>query len=194
MARIEAKRKEKLSSIIWTWIVIGVLSAVVITGLVLGIIYLVETSKSDEEATFEEQYPNAKLISYEELNGILEAGHQSELHVAGNIYVLVYSPDYETYENGKKISSYVNDVVAACDKNGTKGFDAFYVVNVTAEENKDSSITDYSNLSSLSTNYPYLLVINAENGEYEIVEDGIITYYKDIINTLHFAFLEGNEE
>ena len=40
MARIEAKSKEKLSSIIWTWVVVGVLAAVTITGLVLGIIYL----------------------------------------------------------------------------------------------------------------------------------------------------------
>ena len=34
MARIEEKSKEKLSSVIWTWIIVGVLSAVVITGIV----------------------------------------------------------------------------------------------------------------------------------------------------------------
>ena len=34
MARIEEKRKEKLSSTIGTWVVFGILGAVVITGIV----------------------------------------------------------------------------------------------------------------------------------------------------------------
>ena len=199
MARIEVK-KEKLSSVIWTWIVVGVLSAVVITGLVLGIIYLVELGNEEEEKTFEEQYPTATLITYEDLNQILEAGEKSKYHVLGNIYVLVYSPDYESFPNGKKITDYVNNAITAynaaveADEAGEKVYNAFYVLNVTSEDNEGHSISEYANLSSLSTNYPYLLVISAENGEYEIVEDGIVTSYKDINNTLHFAFAEETEE
>ena len=41
MARIEEKSKEKLSSVIGTWIIAGVLSAVVITSIVLVILYFV---------------------------------------------------------------------------------------------------------------------------------------------------------
>jgi hypothetical protein len=194
MARIEAKRKEKLSSVIWTWVVVGVLGAVVITGLVLGIIYLVDVLDKEEEVTYAEQYPNAKLISYADLDKIL-SGEQSELHVAGTTYVLVYSPNYEAHPNGESISTYVNDAVKACDEDGVNGHDAFYVVNVLSEDNKDSSITDYTNLSSLSTSkYPYLLVISPENGEYEIVEDGIITNVREINDYLiNFAGTEVTE-
>ena len=49
MARIEEKNKEKLSSVIGTWVIAGILSAVVITAIVLVIIYFVESGKQEEE-------------------------------------------------------------------------------------------------------------------------------------------------
>ena len=187
-------KKEKLSSVIWTWIVIGVLSAVVITGLVLGIIYLVELANTDEEETYEEQFPNAKLLTFEELDGILEAGHGSELHVSpyGTIYVLVYTASADN----SNIKTYVDNAANACEKDdgkntGRNGDNAFYVVNLVSEDNKDSSISSYSNLSSLSENCPYLLVISPENGDFEIVET--ITLVREINQTL-INFVEGTTQ
>ena len=66
MARIEEKSKAKLSSVIGTWIIAGILSAVVITAIVLVIIYYVEINKKDEEKVFEERFPDAQHITYEE--------------------------------------------------------------------------------------------------------------------------------
>ncbi len=178
MARIEVKNKEKLSSVIGTWVVFGILAAVVITGIVLGIIYLVElNSDSDDDVEYEEQYPNAQLITWEELNDVLDPYTISDIKVNGEIYVLVYSPDYETYPNGEKISDKVNAAVDA-------ELDNFYVINVEAEDNKDTSASDFEYLSSLSSGYPYLIVITNKNVTIEIAEDGIIDNYKDINNKL----------
>lgn len=179
MARIETKSKEKLSSIIGSWIIIGVLSAVVITGIVLAIIYFVNLSNSDDETKYEEQYPDANLITWEDLDEILNPHNIPNIKVNGEIYILVYSPDYETYSNGEKISDKVNAAIDA-------KVDTLYVLNVEAEDNKDTSASSFEYLSDkgLPTGYPYLIVITSENGPYEIAEDGIITSYKEINNKL----------
>ena len=141
MARIEEKRKEKLSSTIGTWIVVGILCAVVITGIVLGVIYLVEElNKDDESQEFEEQYPNAELITFEELDNLLDNATQSDIEVNDTIYVFVYSPDYETYEDGEKLEDAVNSVIDA--ETGI-----FYVINVESEDNSDFSIDSSEFLS-----------------------------------------------
>lgn len=174
MARIEEKSKQKLSSVIWTWVVVGVLGAVVITGLVLGIIYLVNLNKDDDgEKTFEEQYPNAELWTWEELEDLLDPHVQNEMD--GTLYVLVYSPDYENYPNGEKIKDKVNAAVNA-------GVDNFFVVNVTSEDNKDYSLTN-TDLSSLS--YPTLLVIDIDTESGHIVIDETINNWRDINNKLN---------
>ena len=77
MARIETKNKEKLSNI-GSWIIIGILSAVVITGIVLTIIYLVGLNNADDEKSFDEQYPDAELITWEDLDDVLEVFHNWE--------------------------------------------------------------------------------------------------------------------
>lgn len=174
MARIETKKKEKLSNI-GSWIIIGILSAVVITGIVLTIIYLVGLNNADDEKSFDEQYPDANLITWEDLNDVLNPYTISDIQVNGEIYVLVYSPDYETYPNGEKISDKVNACIDA-------KVDTFYVLNVEAEDNKDTYASSFEYLSALPSGYPYLLVITSENGIYEIAEDGIITTRQEINN------------
>ena len=176
MARIETKKKEKLSNI-GSWIIIGILSAVVITGIVLTIIYLVGLNNADDEKSFDEQYPDANLITWEDLNDVLNPYTISDIKVNGEIYVLVYSPDYETYPNGEKISDKVNACIDA-------KVDTFYVLNVEAEDNKDTYASSFEYLSELPSGYPYLLVITSENGIYEIAEDGIITTRQEINNKL----------
>jgi hypothetical protein len=176
MARIETKKKEKLSNI-GSWIIIGILSAVVITGIVLTIIYLVGLNNADDEKSFDEQYPDANLITWEDLNDVLNPYTISDIKVNGEIYVLVYSPDYETYPNGEKISDKVNACIDA-------KVDTLYVLNVEAEDNKDSSAGSFEYLTGLPSGYPYLLVITSENGIYEIAEDGIITTRQEINNKL----------
>ena len=176
MARIETKKKEKLSNI-GSWIIIGILSAVVITGIVLTIIYLVGLNNADDEKSFDEQYPDANLITWEDLNDVLNPYTISDIQVNGEIYVLVYSPDYETYPNGEKISDKVNACIDA-------KVDTLYVLNVEAEDNKDTYASSFEYLSELPSGYPYLLVITSENGIYEIAEDGIITTRQEINNKL----------
>ena len=176
MARIETKKKEKLSNI-GSWIIIGILSAVVITGIVLTIIYLVGLNNADDEKSFDEQYPDANLITWEDLNDVLNPYTISDIQVNGEIYVLVYSPDYETYPNGEKISDKVNACIDA-------KVDTLYVLNVEAEDNKDSSASSFEYLTELPSGYPYLLVITSENGIYEIAEDGIIITRQEINNKL----------
>ena len=176
MARIETKSKEKLSNIIWSWVVLGVLGAVVITGIVLAIIYFVGLSNNaDETNTFDEQYPEANLITWEELDDVLNPHTISDIRVGSGIYVLVYSPDYETYANGEKISAKVNAAIEA-------GVENLYIINVEAEDNKDT-FSEYENLADkgLPSKYPYLLFINSE---YQIDDEGIITSYQEINNTL----------
>lgn len=176
MARIETKKKEKLSNI-GSWIIIGILSAVVITGIVLTIIYFVGLNNADDEKSFDEQYPEANLITWEDLNDVLNPYTISDIQVNGEIYVLVYSPDYETYPNGEKISDKVNACIDA-------KVDTLYVLNVEAEDNKDTYASSFEYLSELPSGYPYLLVITSENGIYEIAEDGIITTRQEINNKL----------
>lgn len=178
MARIETKKKEKLSNI-GSWIIIGILSAVVITGIVLTIIYLVGLNNADDEKSFDEQYPDAELITWEDLDDVLNPYTISDIQVNGKIYVLVYSPDYETYPDGEKISDKVNACIDA-------KVDTLYVLNVEAEDNKDTSASAFEYLSDkgLPSGYPYLLVITSENGIYEIAEDGIITTRQEINNKL----------
>ena len=176
MARIEEKTKEKLSSVIWTWVVAGVLSAVVITGIVLSIIYLIDLSKNDDDdAEFGEQYPNAELITFEELDNLLDNATQSDIEVNDKIYVFVYSPDYETYAKGEELVDDVNAVIAA--ETGV-----FYVINVESEDNSGYSISSSEFLSQegLPSGYPYLLVISQGANGIEIAEDGIITNVREI--------------
>ena len=200
MARIEEKRKEKLSSTIGTWVVFGILGAVVITGIVLLIIYLVGLGKDDGEKTFDERFPAAEeldiLMTYEELDAILDGDIAIDSKYEGTIYVFVYHPDFGTYtdadanwvEDGEdksgKLTEFIDTIVAKVD---AKIIDNFFIINANNEDNKDFS---GSNIPALE--YPTLLVI--ENGsilteeikedEALLADDGTITDVKEIINVL----------
>ena len=139
MARINEKNKEKLSSIIWTWIVVGILGAVVVTGIVLLISYFVELNDSTDESEYEEKFPNASLITYEELEREY-SGFDSGLSYTSEGYtvVFVYSAAYELKEN---VLNAVNDAYAK---------DGFHILNVVSEDNIDSSFASYDGLSGLT--------------------------------------------
>ena len=203
MARIEEKRKEKLSSTIGTWVVFGILGAVVITGIVLLIIYLVGLGKVDEEKTFEERFPAAEekniLMTYEELDAVLDGDSAIDPKYEGTIYVFVYHPDFDTYndadvtwaEDGEdksgKLTEFIDTIVAKVDVDA-EIIDNFFIINANNEDNKEFSGTNIPTLD-----YPTLLVI--ENGsiltdkiEDEdgtiIADDGTVTDVKEMITVL----------
>ena len=194
MARIEEKRKEKLSSTIGTWVVFGILGAVVITGIVLLIIYLVGLgNNNNSEKTFEDRFPESNHLTFEQLEGIIN--DDGEYPIEENvIYVLIYSANFEEYEDvvinekeEKTFTQYVDDVV---------GVTNFFTLNVEDEENKEYTITneDLSNISN-GDKYPVLVIVSitSENG-YEISvpeeikpyagEDGIVYNLTWIVDTL----------
>ena len=194
MARIEEKNKEKLSSVIGTWVIAGILSAVVITAIVLVIIYFVELGKqNDEEKEFAERFPNAQAITFEELDSLL-ANEKTDFDTAHGIYVFVYSPDYDTYADADvtladgsevKLSEFIDSIVAKEDITN------FYVLNVESEDNKGQG-SSYVTVS----NYPTLLVLNHNSdntGKFGItvpefleehIDSGIVTNPREIINVL----------
>ena len=193
MARIEEKSKPKLASVIWTWVVAGILTAVVVTGIVLLIIYLVELANDNGEKEFENKYEDKYHITYEQLDTILANISQEEIDTTGTVYVLVYSADFESYTdedvtvNGEtmKFSEFVETIV---------GKENFYVLNVEHEDNKDYSVQN-SDVASIS-NYPTLLVMDNNSntaGHFGItvpealedeIESGIVTRTNQIINVL----------
>ena len=180
MARIEEKRKENLSSVVWTWVVVGILSAVVITGIVLGILYIIDlNNKDDDDTEFAEQFPDAQLITFAELDNLLDDATQSDIQFGdgedgvSTIYIYVYSPDYETYSNGAELEDAVSAVI---------GLSNFYVINVEAEDNSGYSIDSSEFLSQvgLPSGYPYLLAVTRENFDIEITENGIFKFVPEI--------------
>ena len=193
MARIEEKRKEKLSSVVGTWVVFGILGAVVITGIVLLIIYLVGLGNNvNTEKTFEERFPvaeeNEKLMTYQVLDDILHGDTGINEEYLGRIYVFVYSPDFETYEDveinhetAKTLNEYIDLIV---EKNLSK----FFILNVEDEDNEGFSGTNVPTFSD----YPVLLVIeNGEiitepimDGDVQLAENGTITLPSEIIDVL----------
>ena len=194
MARIEEKNKDKLSSVIGTWVIAGILSAVVITAIVLVIIYFVELGKqNDEEKEFAERFPNAQAITFDELDSLL-ANEKTDFDTAHGIYVFVYSPDYDAYADADvtladgsevKLSEFIDSIVAK------EEITNFYVLNVESEDNKGKG-SSYVNVS----NYPTLLVLdhNSDNtGKFGItvpefleehIDSGIVTNPREIINVL----------
>ena len=166
MARISEKNKEtskpKLASVILSFVVIGILSAVVITGIVLLIIYLVSLSNTaEEEKEYDPQFPDAVSITYEDLESCFNGTNaRLQYNDKGLTYVLVYSDEYELSEDLKAV---INEAY------GSKGF---YLLNTYAEENQDYSFSDYEYLTSISvplseTKSAYLLVLD----HYELQDD-----------------------
>lgn len=190
MARIEEKSKEKLSSVIGAWIIAGILAAVVITSIVLVIIYFVELNKKDEEKVFEERFPSAQHITFEELDQLL-ANEKTDFDTSHGIYVFVYSPDFETYKDADvpnkdmTLTEFIDSIVAKEDITN------FYILNIESEDNKGKS----SSYATIST-YPTLLVMdhNADQtGNFGItvpdfleayIDNGTVTDVRQIVNVL----------
>ena len=167
MARISEKSKEtskpKLASVIWSFVVVGILSAVVITGVVLLIIYLVSLNNTGEdEVKYVAQFPDATSITYEDLESCFN-GTTARLkyNAEGLTYVLVYSDEYAISDD---LKAAINEVYSST---------GFYLLNTYAEENQDYTFSDYEYLAEISvptlssTKTAYLLVL--EN--YELQED-----------------------
>lgn len=199
MARIEEKSKEKLSSVIGAWIIAGILAAVVITSIVLVIIYFVELNKKDEEKVFEERFPSAQHITFEDLDKLLANEKIDGYDTSHGMYVFVYHPDFEsntdaevTFKDadgnpveGKTLTEFIDTIIAK------EGIDNFYILNVDSEDNKGKG----SSYATIST-YPTLLVMdhNADStGKFGItvpefleehIDSGIVTNPREIINVL----------
>ena len=195
MARIEEKRnnksKKNLGNKIWTGIVVTVLTSVVIGGLIIGAIMLFGNKDEEtEEKEYDELFPNAELITFEDLDSIFDIyTPNQDLLVDGVIYVFVYSPEYvENLEEGTSEYKYYYDYILPSVNKAVEyfgesyeGHDAFYVINTLSEDNEGLSatgenLTAYNNsevqLSSLTG--PYLLVISrGDSNDFEIPLNGV---------------------
>lgn len=193
MARVDySKPKGERVKNIFSIIAFGVLFAVLIAGIVLLIVWLVQKNKNSGDKEFDETYPTAKLITYEDLAGILDNDTRSE-YMAGTVYVYLYSPDYETYPIGKVegVQNAVNACIAAYKDYAPEGEYAdyaFYVINTSTKENKtyitehSSFLTDNNITTSDSTNFPRVIEITGSETGISVKN----TYYTqgEIINKL----------
>lgn len=187
MARIEEKsidKKEVVNKVV-IGLVITFLSLIVITSIVILILWLV--GKNEDDANFEEKFPTANLISFEDLNLILDNDEHSELlEGKQEIFIYIYSPDYEENDE-ESVAAGVHEYVESC-ASAYKDFDgefSFYVVNVTEEENKEYLSENPNFLSSygLDIEYPFLLVCGplADGAEKPLTE------VAEINNMLQYA-------
>lgn len=197
MARIEEKSKPKLASVIWTWVVVGILSAVVVTGLVLLIIYLVGLGNTEGEKEFPERFTTAEesqFITYEELESLLSNSPVDEerFDTTKEMFVFVYSPDFEQYKdldvtvNGEemKLTEFIDTIVEKKLKN-------FFIYNTESEDNKNHSI---DNLVE-GLKFPTLLVMGIDTDGFGTIvpddledhihgTDGVVTLPKQIVSVL----------
>ena len=178
MARIKEKVKvEKVVSTVWNWVAFGVLAAVVVTGIVLGIIALVHhfDDTDDKEKVYEEIYESEKLhITLSDLEKIIDNNQHSEL-VSDMVYVYVYSSNIDDYKYTQDSDYVKTDLwVKACieafesDESDERNTNvAFYLVNIELEENKEymAENTTVAGQSLSQFGDPVLLEINtASNG------------------------------
>ena len=198
MARIEEKvREEKvkksLAGKVWAWVVGVVLTLVFIGSVVLLVLFILnkdeeETPVEEATVTYEEKYPEAQLITFADLEDKILNDHRDTEDLIGTnydvIYVFVYSPDYETYPNGEKVSTNVNAMIAACGDNSGDGV-KFFVINTETDDNKAFDLTNSPLLAGAATfKSPYLIkIIISEAGP--LVIDEFITGIGDINNELY---------
>jgi hypothetical protein len=196
MARIKEKVKvEKVVSTVWNWVAFGVLAAVVVAGIVLGIIALVDHFGKDDnkEKVYEEIYESEKLhITLSDLEKIIDNNQHSEL-VSDMVYVYVYSSNIDDYKYTQDSDYVKTDLwVKACieafetaERNSTV---AFYLVNIELEENKEYMETNTTVAGQALSQFrdPVLLEINtATNGSCKPInakEEG------DIIEALAYSY------
>ena len=178
MARIKEKVKaSKVVSTVWNWVAFGVLAAVVVTGIVLGIIALVDHfSKEDEtEKTYTEIYESEKLhITLAELEKILDNDQKSEL-IADKVYVYVYSANTDDYtltteDEYKEVDLWVKACIEGFENPTSSNSVNFFLVNIELEENKEfmEENSSVGSISLSSFGNPVLLEITAtSNVKYE---------------------------
>ena len=181
MARIEEKstKVKNVASKVLLWVAVGFLTAVLIASIVIFILWIVGRNKEEEVKPFVEIYTTAETIKFEDLGKMLDNDEYSELiDKHGKIYVYIYSADEhvedETTTTAEKLQSEVTKVVDAY--NAVKESDtsvAFYIINITHEDNEGSAL-----LSQYATST--LLVFGDE-------ETKTFTSYKDILSGLRAA-------
>lgn len=187
MARIEEKSKnsKKLLGKTLTWIAVGFLAAVLVASIVILVLWLV--GKDDENNNeFVEKFETAEIITFAELELMLDNDQTSELlDGKAGVYVYVYTPDYEANEVASNLHDKVLEAVNAYNevKAGESEY-AFYVINVTDEDNIDYiSENPSSFVSGLGTSYPYLVKFEEEQ-KTVTGYNKINAALKDIINNL----------
>ena len=181
MARISEKTTEKskgkLGSLIWSSVVIGILAAVVVTGIVLLIVYLTSLNNTGEDDnTVTPQFTDVTSITYEDLGSVFSGTTPTiKANNEGLLYVLVYSDEY-------KLSDDVKAEIEA-----VYGKDGFYLLNTYDETNRESTMSAVDDLAELTTLVPtlsetkpaYLLVFE----DYQL-DDKIPNSTKSIIYAL----------
>lgn len=184
MARVQEKAKNQNSiKKALIWLTYCLFSAAIITGLIFLVFWIFNKDDNNKEVTYEETYKNAMHIDFEELAGILNNDEESELH-AENVYVFIYSPNYDEYSYGKneELQGRVNACIDAYKEyDDSLGEYAFYVINVEDEDNKTYLNENPNTLSEYGINdltgeesfdyYPYLLVLTSGPNGLEIDDE-----------------------
>ena len=173
MARVKNKKpisKELLKKIL-LGVGITICSAVAVTVIVILIIWIVRYfDKPSDEKEYKEAYENAELLTYEELEDMLDNDTHSGL-ASISTYIYVYSPDFDKYENGDnaEYKSLVDQCISSYASATNEDY-SFYVLNVASEDNESAS-TDFlqdclgEEVSSIPSDTPYLMIItNTSNG------------------------------
>lgn len=149
MARIEEKstKVKSITSKVLLWVAVGFLAAVLIASIVILILWLVDKNKEEEETPFVEIYQTAETITFDELELMLSNDDYSDLIDKHQIiYVYIYSSNEhndsdETTTTAEKLQTEVSKTVDAYnDIKATDSSIAFYIINITHEDNKESSL------------------------------------------------------
>ena len=191
MARIEEKslKDNKLVNKILLWAAVGFLAAVLVASIVILVLWLV--GKNDDEDEFVEKFETAQVITFEQLELMLDDSlHSTLLANKEAVYVYVYNPDYEAYPTADFVHDKVLETVEAYNavKANESNSYAFYIVNVTDERNVEYlSENPSSYVSGLGTSYPYLVRFEEEQSTLTD-KNAINAELKDIINL--FATVE----
>ena len=197
MARIKEKVKaSKVVSTVWNWVAFGVLAAVVVTGIVLGIIAIVQSFDKDDDGdkTYTEIYESEKLhITLEELDKILDNEKNSEL-IADKVYVYVYSANTDDYtvtteDYYTEVDLWVKACIEGFENPTSSNSVNFFLVNIELEENKEymNENSSVGKISLSSFGNPVLLEITATSqADFESHE--VIDNEKVVIQKLYDAY------
>lgn len=146
--KVENNNQEKGKTIL---IILLSIVSVAILALIVTVIVLQVTKKdeeTDETTTYEPTYTKdntegLKEITWEEFDALIDVNTPSDL-VKSTVYVYVYSPNYDYYNNDGKDTYGADEELISLIKEASKAYQndeniGFYVLNVLSSDNKSTT-------------------------------------------------------